>query len=365
MSAMNSALSELAKEKSSSANGISRAEVAPVKQRAVLPWVVGSFGLSLAVGGWAISQQAPYSELDQATTYSAPVERTSEVASPTTKVVTMEQPLYHVAQSEVDVDSVSDETTKPQAFTVSQSKASSPVTASPKSTDSKPVLVAKVDTPPKQEPAQPVNAGEVVIKQVELTPQQLSEKAQERAKKALDSNNLAQALKNYNEALRYTPSDSNVRQRLSALYYGKGEVRKAAEILQKGIALEPDNASLRLSLAKMLMKENQGAAALTVLSVLPNSASIEYVSLRAALAQKNKQDALALESYEILTNREPESGRWWLGFAIQQERAFNLEGAKYSYQQALNKFGLSNQSQQFIRDRLTLISQLEEQPSEN
>jgi len=341
MSAINNALSELAKEKSTATDSITRADVKPVKQRAILPWVIGSFGVSLAVGGWAVSQQAPF--VTQVQTLPAPivVVNSDDIVSPTTKVSADKQLIYQ-AQSR---DAVVETTIKAKAeISPIIVKASPPVSK----VHAEPTLVAKVDVPVKANAAKPASSGQVVIEQVELTPEQLSQKAQERAKKALDSNNLAEALKSYNEALRYTPLNADVRKRLSALYYGKGEVRKAAEILQKGIALDSNNARLRLSLAKMLMKEKQSGAALTVLSVLPDSASTEYLSLRAVLAQKAKQDELALESYQQLVEREPESGRWWLGLGIQQERAFDLDSAKESYQQAITKLGLSSQTQQFI-----------------
>lgn len=356
MSAMNDALSELANKKTACSQGIVKAEVKPVKQRAILPWVIGSFGLSLAVGGWAVSQQEVVIAHPQALSIPEPASNHSAIVSPTSKVNTEQQPIY---QSTPGREALAVAPSKPAV------RNADVVAKVPRAvTKPEPVLIAQVN-PEKTKPAPSAKSGEVMIEQVELTPQQLSKKAQERAKKSLDSNNLAEALKNYHEALRYTPTNDEVRRRLSALYYGKGEVRKAAEILQKGIALDPDNSQLRLSLAKMLMKEKQGEAALTVLSTLPKSASVEYLSLRAVLAQKAKQDDLALQSYQKLVEIEPESGRWWLGLGIQQERAFDLDSAKSSYQQAMTKLGLSSQTQQFIRDRLTLISRLEEQPSEN
>ncbi len=81
--------------------------------------------------------------------------------------------------------------------------------------------------------------------------------------------------------------------------------------------------------------------------------------MRAALAQKQKQNDIALESYQLLTQREPENARWWLGLAIQQERTLSFTSAIASYQQALGKVGISNQSQAFIRDRLNILKQLE------
>lgn len=359
MSAINSALSQLAKDKSMTSQEIVKADVKPVKQRAILPWVIGSFGLSLAVGGWAISQQAPQTETSIVVAPIVPEANAIDevdVASPTSKTLSTE-PLVFKADTQRKVSQAMEP----------QEKVKPAVTPSPTNV-SKPVLVAKVEPSLKASPKRAevtANQGEVVIEQVDLTPEQLSQKAQERARKALDSNNLADALSSYNEALRYTPSNTDVRKRLSALYYGKGEVRKAADTLQKGIALNSNDSELRLSLAKMLMKEKQNEVALTVLSAMPESASIEYLSLRAALAQKAKQDDLALQSYSALVEQEPDSGRWWLGLAIQQERALDLSSAKNSYQQAITKLGLSSQSQQFIRDRLALISSLEEQPSEN
>ncbi|MDC5847643.1 tetratricopeptide repeat protein [Vibrio europaeus] len=348
MSAINNALSQLANDKSGLAKGICKANVQPVKQRAVLPWVVGSFTLSLAVGGWALSQQAP-SEVAVSSITSTDSQQQA-VASPTTKVAVVDQPVYQ-ALVEEDVSPRS----KPVSSAQPQAKQ-----------QTKPVAIAKAATSTPASVLEPApTQGEVVIEQVELTPEQLSGKAQERAKKALGSNNLTDALNHYAESLRYTPANKQVRKRLAALYYGKGEVRKAADILQKGIALDSNDSTLRLSLAKMLMKEQQNAVALTVLSTLPNSVSVEYLSLRAALAQKEKQDQLALQSYQQLVQREPESGRWWMGLGIQQERAFQLADAKSSYSKALTKLGLSSQSQQFIRDRISLIESLEEQPSEN
>lgn len=349
MSTINRALAKLSNHNSQQGGAITHVEVKPVKNRSIVAWVAGSFAASLAVGGWAISQQAP-SEV----VYPLPV-KPAEVAttdSPTNKASTA-TPVF-VASSK----------SLPQTH---ESAVDAIKTAS---VESKPTENPGVQT--KSEPlasrAQPTSAtsdvvaGEVVVEQVSLTSEQLAQKSAERGRKALDNNNLKQALDAYHQALRYTPNDSDIRQRLAALYYGKGEVRKAAELLQKGIALNSNDVDLRMALAKMLLKEQQAPAALTVLSALPEHASIEYLSLRAALAQKQKQDALALASYQRLVQLEPDSGRWWLGLAIQQERAFDLTQAKVSYAEALTKLGLSSQSQQFIRDRLALISRLEEQP---
>ncbi len=199
----------------------------------------------------------------------------------------------------------------------------------------------------------------MLVEQVELTQEQLAEKAIGRAEKALDANNLQNALSAYSDALRHTPSNEVVRQKLAALYFGKGDSRKAYELLQAGIALNPEGETLRIALSKMLIKANQNEAALTPLVALYDDSGKEYLAMRAALAQKIKKDDIALESYQRLSQMDSENARWWLGLAIQQERALDFKSAQVSYQAALSKVGISNQSQRFIKDRLALLQNLE------
>ncbi|MBE3665126.1 hypothetical protein BOO35_08440 [Vibrio navarrensis] len=66
-----------------------------------------------------------------------------------------------------------------------------------------------------------------------------------------------------------------------------------------------------------------------------------------------------LESYQQLIQLDSDNARWWLGVAIQQERALQLKDAKVSYQMALQKMGISSQSQRFIQERLKVLQELE------
>ena len=387
MSAINNALSELSKSQTVSKSGLERAQVQVVKRTNALPWLIGGFTLSLAVGGWAISQQpVPVLEATSEVIVSQPVSTNTPVRSPTTKLAQASDAIFVAPQRQSDAvanylptntNTVVEEHVSPIVVaqgTVESNTLSAPLEQVEEyNVVAKPVLIAKAGVSPQPEsvvttqvkPALEVATGEVIVEQVELTPTQLAEKAQSRAEKSLDANDLASAINYYNDALRYTPRDSQVRQKLVALYYGKGEVRKAVDLLQKGIALSQDDMSLRISLAKLLLKEKQNTAALTPLVYLPSNPTVEYLSLRAVLAQKSAQDEMAQESYQKLVQLEPDNGRWWLGLGIQLERAFELTQATKVYQQALNKVGLSSQSQQFIRDRLVLLSRLEDQTNAN
>ncbi|MEI8657529.1 MULTISPECIES: tetratricopeptide repeat protein [Vibrio] len=392
MSVMNKALSQLADKQQSSLDPIEKAHVEPIKTRPVWVWMMAGFGLSLAVGGWAVSQQAPEVQntqiISQPMQVKAFVEPAPVVASPTQKVNQASVVVYHSAPIEeplLESRQVTEEATEASDFaqpvepaittpktiasneaTGNQTRIQKPVLLA-SNTTSAPVNSSSVTQAPAMVSSESKSAQEntVTIEQVEMSAEKLAEKAISRANKAMDSSDFQNAVSAYSEALRYTPDNESVRQKLAALYYGKGEVRKAFDLMQRGIEINPEGETLRIALSKLLMKEQQAEAALTPLAYLPASVSVEYLSLRAALAQKVKQNEIALESYQKLTEKEANNGRWWLGLAIQQERSFLLEDAKMSYQKALTKVGVSIQSQAFIRNRLDVLNHLEENNNAN
>ncbi|MCS0328031.1 MSHA biogenesis protein MshN [Vibrio diabolicus] len=361
LSAINKALSELAEKTSPSE--LTRADIPNVSRSKPWLWLVAGFSLSLAVGGWAVSRgPIPSGELSSAQTETmllSPVNALSITSSerthsPTSKMtpetahVVYTKPVTQPAAQQLHMPEADRFTPRAEVNAVSEDA----------------VLLAQVATMPSDEQSNHVTRttaenSSMRIEQVELTHRQLSLKAVSRAEKALDANDMQTALSAYAEALRYEPMNADTRQKLSALYFGKGDTRKAYEIIQEGINLDTNNQVLRLALSKLLVKANQPEAALSPLVHLPPIPSRDYLAMRAALAQKHKQNDIALESYQLLTQREPENARWWLGLAIQQERALTFTAAINSYNQALGKVGISNQSQAFIRDRLSILKQLE------
>ena len=397
MSVINNALSELAKKESTTS--IEAAVVPKVKTRSPLVWVVGGFTLSLAMGGWAVSQ-AP--KLDNPISVSAPqvevslVDSSGQVnrvvtpvvpLSPTQKLVAVDSELTSVtshsmvekSQAPVTTQSIAaksrvDQSIKAKTTSVAeQSKAPKALKVAPQ----EPIYVASVskqksssvneqasvETPSASSESSAGNG--MLIEQIELTSQQLSDNAVGRAQKALDANDLAGALKGYTEALRYAPRNEDVRQKLAILYFGKGDTRKAYELYQSGIKLNTNSEKLRLGLSKLLVKANQAEAALSPLVHLPPNPTKDYLAMRAALSQKSQQEEIALESYKKLVEVDSANARWWLGLAIQQERQLDFSAAKESYQGALTRVGISSQSQNFVRDRLKIIDALEENDDAN
>lgn len=389
MSVINNTLADIANKDSDTVPKIVRAEVAPVQRANKLVWAVGGFTLSLCLGGWAVSQQATtvITPLEEALFIPATEDVSLKATPLTVNTPTPDSPTSKViknAKVSVYVEQKKDTSDNVQITSSSVNKAAIPsAVMSPESpvatkeniekkaktvtktkttiaTD-EPILIAKVTKPVQASST----SGVLAVEQVELTPLQLAKNAIERGKKELDSNHLDGAIKEFESALKYTPSDEITRKRLAALYYGKQDLRRTIEVLQHGIRLNEESQLLRISLSKILIKENQPEAALSPLIYLPSNVETEYLAMRAALSQQVKRLDLALSTYQILVGRQPDNARWWLGLAIQQERKMLYSEAKHSYQEAVGRVGVSKETQVFIRDRLALLSSLEDNSSAN
>ncbi|OKA70089.1 MSHA biogenesis protein MshN, partial [Vibrio parahaemolyticus] len=299
MSAINKALSELAEKTSPSE--LTRAEIPNVSRSKPWLWLVAGFSLSLAVGGWAVSQgPAPSDEITSfQPSATQPLDTTNAdrlASSPTNKMTPETSNVVYSKPVE-----------KPQAVaalpTPQPSEGVFGSRADADMSSDTPMLIAQVANAPSNTTTNLVEESSMRIEQVELSHRQLSLKAISRAEKAIDANDMETALSAYTEALRYEPSNIETRQKLAALYFGKGDTRKSYEILQEGINLDKDNQPLRLALSKLLVKANQPSAALSPLVHLPPMPSRDYLAMRAALAQIRKQNDIALESYQLLTQR--------------------------------------------------------------
>lgn len=199
------------------------------------------------------------------------------------------------------------------------------------------------------------SAEGLVIETVELDAVQLANVEYKKAQKALKAGDSRKAIGFLTQTLKYQPEWIKARQKLAALYYGRGDTRKAIATLQDGLVLDGDQPDLRLTMAKLLVNESQQQAALNVLSRMPKQRHSGYLAMRGALAQQLNNNDLAMSSYKLLVTEEPYDGRWWLGLGIALERSEDAEKALNAYKQALLLGRISSQSQQFIQQRLALL----------
>ncbi|MDD1782200.1 tetratricopeptide repeat protein [Enterovibrio sp. ZSDZ35] len=301
----------------------------------------------------------------------APVTVASSM-SPTQKVVSHDNDYVELTQVSAPKPKVSTPKPKVRALDEVDAKASQVEPAAapvvPVS-EPKPKATAKVDTVVPVSTSTPQSAVTVVsdhapassltVETVELSGKELAAIAYEKAQKRTQVGDSKQAIALLKDAVNYHPNHIAAINQLAGLLYGRNQVRDAENVLRKGINANPTSSSLKLTLAKIYQQSNRDESALNVLLPPVNGQSmddIRLVSIRAGLAQKLGHHLDAQNSYEWLTQIEPEQGRWWLGFAVSAERNADFERAKQSYQEAINAGGLSNQSMQFARQRLVYLN---------
>lgn len=212
-----------------------------------------------------------------------------------------------------------------------------------------------VASPPAVKPEPKPLPSRLSIQTVALTASQLADVEYRKAQKALRQANSRQGIIHLEAALKYRPQWVTARQKLAALYYGRGDDRQAVTILQQGLQLQPNNTELRLTLAKLLVNEQQQQAAFVVLQQPKNVDSVAFLAMRAGLAQQLNHTELALASYQQLLRHDATDGRWWLGLAIAQERNQQPALALAAYRNGLIHGGLSSASQQFIQQRIMAL----------
>lgn len=200
-------------------------------------------------------------------------------------------------------------------------------------------------------------AGKMAVTEVKLTPAQLAQKQLIMATDADKRADWSKAIEHYSKALNLDPSLHEARKQLAALHYGQGQLSDAAQVLQQGWLLYPQEFEFTLLLARVQQAMGDTASALTSLANIPDSHVLARQKWLAQsdLAQKQGQFTLAEQAYRQLLQLEPQQGKWWmgLGYALDSQQQFAL--ASQAYRSALSHPGLSMQATAFIEQRLNQL----------
>ena len=211
-----------------------------------------------------------------------------------------------------------------------------------------------VGTPePKQEVEQP--QFKIEKSASNLTREQRIEKLMTKAQESFDKGYISDAISQLEEVLGSADNHVEARNLLAVAWYGRGELQQAVNILNDGLSRYPNTEKWRLTAAKIFFKENEQQGAFTYLEADLVDASPEYYSMQGTLARQLKRFDKAEVAYANLTKIEPEKGNWWLGYAIALDSQNKSQLAKQSYQQAVNKAGISPSSIKFAKQRIAKL----------
>ncbi|OXR99230.1 tetratricopeptide repeat protein [Shewanella algae] len=195
------------------------------------------------------------------------------------------------------------------------------------------------------------------VTQVSLTPAELSQKKLQQGQQAKELGQLDKAMSAYAEALRLNDANHNARQELAALFYGRGELDKAAVLLRQGAESYPQQPTFWLLLARVQKARSELPLALASLQQIADGSELgrEKWLLQAEIGQSLKDWPLVQQSYLSLIRQDASQGRWWLGLAYAQDASGDYDAAKASYQEALKRQGLSADARDYIENRLAQI----------
>ncbi|MCP3128648.1 tetratricopeptide repeat protein [Shewanella sp. KJ2020] len=226
-------------------------------------------------------------------------------------------------------------------------------------TENHPQSVAEYKPTPMPEPiVEPVQAaGKMAVTEVKLTPSQLAQKQLLMATDADKRADWSKAIEHYSKALNFDPSLHEARKQLAALYYGQGQLSDAAQVLQQGWLLYPQEFEFTLLLARVQLAMGDTESALTSLANIPDSHVLARQKWLAQsdLAQKQGQFTLAEQAYRQLLQLEPQQGKWWMGLGYALDSQQQFAQASQAYRSALSHPGLSMQATAFIEQRLNQL----------
>ena len=160
------------------------------------------------------------------------------------------------------------------------------------------------------------------------------------------------------DALEAKPRDSAVRMKLASLYFGRGDLRAADELLSKGIALDSSDWRLRGMQAKVRSAAGDRNGALRTLTGFSPEASKEtlpYYELESELADGAGDCDSAAAAYRKLWKLAPAESRYGAGLAIAYDRCSQKQAAINTYRKVLKDRKLDPNVRDFAERRLKVL----------
>ena len=178
------------------------------------------------------------------------------------------------------------------------------------------------------------------------------EKLMAQAQKSFDQGYITESISQLKEVLAADDRHIDARNLLAVAWYARGGNQMAVTILNDGLSRYPSIEKWRLTAAKMFFKENNPAGAFSYLDADLTSASAEYHTMKGTLARQLQRYDKAEIAYLMLTQIQPDTGNWWLGYAIALDSQSKSELALQSYKMVLEKGGVSPASLNFAQQRI-------------
>lgn len=194
-----------------------------------------------------------------------------------------------------------------------------------------------------------------IEKQVRLqTTHDRAENEYRKAAGLLNQGRMNEAIAGFRAALQEEPAHANARLTLFGVLVEQKKLDEAQALLQEGLSLNPAQPQLALRLARIQVERGdlRGAAETLQRSSPAASANAEYRGFHAAVLQRLNRHKEAAEEYRAALRLAPQAGVWWMGLGISLETDGRSTEARDAFQRAKASGALSAELERFVEQKL-------------
>ncbi|WP_151446309.1 tetratricopeptide repeat protein [Lacisediminimonas profundi] len=153
------------------------------------------------------------------------------------------------------------------------------------------------------------------------------------------------------------PQHVRAREVLIATLIDVRRIDEAAGLARDGLALNPAQPKLAMTLARLQLERGELAPAIATLEATKNHAGNQpvYHAFLAALVQRAGRYRDAADHYTIALRTVPQNGVWWMGLGISYQALKQDAEAEQAFRRARAAGGLSPELQTFVGNRLSQL----------
>lgn len=208
----------------------------------------------------------------------------------------------------------------------------------------------------RNKPKQPEGVAGHALQMKQSSPRQEAENEYRHALALVQDGRVTAGISALEQTLRLFPRHEAARQTLIGLLLESWRADEAMQQLEQGLALDPAQTALAMTLARLQVERN-GAALQTLQRSLPHAQdNAEYQGFIAALLQREQRHKEAVEHYTSALRMNPGNGIWWMGLGISLQADQRLPDARMAFQKAKASGTLDGELSNFVDKKLQQLA---------
>lgn len=200
-------------------------------------------------------------------------------------------------------------------------------------------------------------SAESIKNDAELSPQQQDVLAVQEALRIIAVNQPDEAYAVLGEFIALNRYAHQSRETYAKLLLSQGAHRQAADLVEAGLQLAPNHAGFKKIKARLLISNDETAAAVALLlRRAPDvSMDVEYHEILATAQLTSRDYEGAAVSYTSLLRQDRNQGKYWYGFAASQDFLGKTRAARQAYTEAVRQPSLSANLRLRSQERLSSL----------